>query len=123
MLWTTAPIRLPRPQDQEAKFPVALADPYQRGPCCRSTYSRFIEGSKAPRFSLDPEATADLRLTDAPAFAEYVYVAKGALKNKPGECSRRFDWGPNCDGCEGGRSRNQRSQECNHNRNNRDERL
>jgi large subunit ribosomal protein L20 len=48
------------------------------------TYSRFMEGLKAAKCSLDRKVLADIAAQDAAAFAELVNVAKNALKNKPG---------------------------------------
>jgi large subunit ribosomal protein L20 len=47
------------------------------------TYSRFMEGLKAAKCSLDRKVLADIAAQDAAAFAELVNVAKAALKNKP----------------------------------------
>src|SRR5436309_3998895 len=47
------------------------------------TYSRFMEGLKAAKCTLDRKILADIAAQDAPAFAELVNVAKNALKNKP----------------------------------------
>jgi large subunit ribosomal protein L20 len=47
------------------------------------TYSRFMEGLKAAKVSLDRKVIADIAATDAAAFADIVNVAKAALKNKP----------------------------------------
>jgi large subunit ribosomal protein L20 len=48
------------------------------------TYSRFIEGLKAAKCSLDRKVLADIAAQDAVAFTELVNVAKTALKAKPG---------------------------------------
>jgi large subunit ribosomal protein L20 len=48
------------------------------------TYSRFMEGLKAAKCSLDRKVIADLAATDAAAFTELVNMARTALKNKPG---------------------------------------
>jgi large subunit ribosomal protein L20 len=48
------------------------------------TYSRFMEGLKAAKCSLDRKVLADIAAQDAAAFTELVNVAKNALKNKPG---------------------------------------
>jgi large subunit ribosomal protein L20 len=48
------------------------------------TYSRFMEGLKAAKCSLDRKVLADIAAQDAAGFAELVNLAKGALKNKPG---------------------------------------
>jgi large subunit ribosomal protein L20 len=47
------------------------------------TYSRFMEGLKAAKCSLDRKVLADIAAQDAAAFTAIVEVAKGALKNKP----------------------------------------
>src|SRR5271155_2332248 len=47
------------------------------------TYSRFMEGLKAAKCSLDRKVLADLAAQDSAAFGELVNVAKKALKNKP----------------------------------------
>jgi large subunit ribosomal protein L20 len=46
------------------------------------TYSRFIEGLKAAKVSLDRKILADLAATDAAAFAQVVQVAQAGLKAK-----------------------------------------
>jgi large subunit ribosomal protein L20 len=46
------------------------------------TYSRFIEGLKAAKVTLDRKVLADLAATDAAAFGELVKVAQGALDAK-----------------------------------------
>jgi len=48
------------------------------------TYSRLMEGLKAAKVALDRKIIADLAATDAPAFAELVALAQGALKTKAG---------------------------------------
>jgi len=48
------------------------------------TYSRFMEGLKAAKVSLDRKVLADIAAQDSAAFTELVNVAKNALKNKPG---------------------------------------
>jgi large subunit ribosomal protein L20 len=48
------------------------------------TYSRFMEGLKAAKCSLDRKVLADIAAQDAAGFAQLVDLAKGALKNKPG---------------------------------------
>ncbi len=48
------------------------------------TYSRFMEGLKAAKCSLDRKVLADIAAQDAAGFAELVNLAKTALKNKPG---------------------------------------
>src|SRR6187551_3882963 len=47
------------------------------------TYSRFIEGLKAAKCSLDRKVIADLAAQDAAAFGELVKLAQNALKSKP----------------------------------------
>jgi len=47
------------------------------------TYSRFMEGLKAAKCSLDRKVLADIAAQDSAAFTELVNVAKNALKNKP----------------------------------------
>ena len=47
------------------------------------TYSRFMEGLKAAKCSLDRKILADIAAQDAAAFAQIVEVAKKALKAKP----------------------------------------
>ena len=47
------------------------------------TYSRFMEGLKAAKCTLDRKILADIAAQDAAAFAELVNVAKNALKAKP----------------------------------------
>lgn len=46
------------------------------------TYSRFMEGLKAAKVTLDRKVIADLAATDNAAFSELVKVAQGALKTK-----------------------------------------
>jgi len=46
------------------------------------TYSRFIEGLKAAKCSLDRKVIADLAAQDAAAFGELVKLAQNALKTK-----------------------------------------
>lgn len=48
------------------------------------TYSRFMEGLKAAKVTLDRKILADIAATDQAAFSELVKVAQGALKSKPG---------------------------------------
>ena len=48
------------------------------------TYSRFMEGLKAAKCSLDRKVLADIAAQDAAGFAELMSVAKNALKAKPG---------------------------------------
>jgi large subunit ribosomal protein L20 len=47
-----------------------------------TTYSRFMEGLKAAKVSLDRKILADLAATDNSAFNELVKVAQNALKTK-----------------------------------------
>ena len=47
-----------------------------------TTYSRFMEGLKAAKVSLDRKILADLAATDNGAFSELVKVAQNALKTK-----------------------------------------
>jgi large subunit ribosomal protein L20 len=47
------------------------------------TYSRFMEGLKAARCTLDRKILADIAAQDAAAFSELVNVARNALKKKP----------------------------------------
>ena len=47
-----------------------------------TTYSRFMEGLKAAKVSLDRKIIADIAATDNAAFAELVQVAQNALKTK-----------------------------------------
>jgi large subunit ribosomal protein L20 len=47
------------------------------------TYSRFMEGLKAAKCSLDRKVLADIAAQDAAAFASIVEVAKKALSAKP----------------------------------------
>jgi len=47
-----------------------------------TTYSRFMEGLKAAKVSLDRKIIADIAATDNAAFAELVKVAQNALKTK-----------------------------------------
>lgn len=47
------------------------------------TYSRFMEGLKAAKVSLDRKVLADIAAQDAAAFASIVETAKKALKGKP----------------------------------------
>ena len=46
------------------------------------TYSRFMEGLKAAKVTLDRKVLADLAATDNGAFSELVKVAQNALKTK-----------------------------------------
>ena len=47
-----------------------------------TTYSRFMEGLKAAKVTLDRKTLADLAATDAAAFGELIKVAQDALKAK-----------------------------------------
>src|SRR6266566_2467060 len=47
-----------------------------------TTYSRFMEGLKAAKITLDRKVLADLAATDAAAFGELIKIAQGALKTK-----------------------------------------
>lgn len=47
-----------------------------------TTYSRFMEGLKAAKVSLDRKILADIAATDNGAFTELVKVAQTALKAK-----------------------------------------
>lgn len=47
------------------------------------TYSRFMEGLKAAKCTLDRKVIADIAATDPTAFTDLIKVAQGALKNKP----------------------------------------
>ena len=46
------------------------------------TYSRFMEGLKAAKVTLDRKVIADLAATDTAAFSELVKLAQNALKTK-----------------------------------------
>ena len=48
------------------------------------TYSRFIEGLKAAKCTLDRKVIADIAAQDAAAFGELVKLAQKALESKPG---------------------------------------
>jgi large subunit ribosomal protein L20 len=48
------------------------------------TYSRFMEGLKAAKCTLDRKVLADIAAQDAAAFSQLVTLAKDALKAKPG---------------------------------------
>src|SRR5258706_9702954 len=47
-----------------------------------TTYSRFMEGLKAAKITLDRKVLADLAATDAAAFGELIKIAQNALKAK-----------------------------------------
>src|SRR3954467_2617688 len=49
------------------------------------TYSRFMEGLKAAKVTLDRKVLADLAATDNGAFSELVKIAQNALKAKAGK--------------------------------------
>ena len=46
------------------------------------TYSRFMEGLKAAKCSLDRKVIADIAAQDAAAFQELIKLSQGALKTK-----------------------------------------
>lgn len=46
------------------------------------TYSRFMEGLKAAKVTLDRKILADIAATDQAAFSELVKVAQGGMKTK-----------------------------------------
>jgi len=48
------------------------------------TYSRFMEGLKAAKCSLDRKVLADIAAQDTAAFNQLIELAKNALKAKPG---------------------------------------
>jgi len=48
------------------------------------TYSRFMEGLKAAKCTLDRKVLADIAAQDSTAFNRLIEVAKNALKAKPG---------------------------------------
>ena len=48
------------------------------------TYSRFMEGLKAAKCTLDRKILADIAAQDAAAFSQLVTLAKNALSAKPG---------------------------------------
>ena len=48
------------------------------------TYSRFMEGLKAAKCSLDRKILADIAAQDAAGFSQLITVAKNALQAKPG---------------------------------------
>ncbi len=48
------------------------------------TYSRFMEGLKAAKCTLDRKVLADIAAQDAAGFSQLITVAKGALQAKPG---------------------------------------
>src|SRR5215475_9044697 len=48
------------------------------------TYSRFMEGLKAAKCTLDRKILADIAAQDSAAFSQLVTLAKNALQAKPG---------------------------------------
>lgn len=52
------------------------------------TYSRFIEGLKAAKVTLNRKMLADLAATDAAAFGELARVAREALQTKAAAVSK-----------------------------------
>ena len=48
------------------------------------TYSRFMEGLKAAKCTLDRKVLADIAAKDAAGFSQLITVAKNALQAKPG---------------------------------------
>jgi large subunit ribosomal protein L20 len=48
------------------------------------TYSRFMEGLKAAKCTLDRKVLADIAAQDAAAFSQLITIAKNALQAKPG---------------------------------------
>jgi len=48
------------------------------------TYSRFMEGLKAAKCTLDRKILADIAAKDAAAFSQLITLAKNALQAKPG---------------------------------------
>ena len=48
------------------------------------TYSRFMEGLKAAKCTLDRKVLADIAAQDAAGFLQLITVAKNALQAKPG---------------------------------------
>ena len=48
------------------------------------TYSRFMEGLKAAKCSLDRKVLADIAARDEAGFSQLITVAKNALQAKPG---------------------------------------
>jgi len=48
------------------------------------TYSRFMEGLKAAKCTLDRKVLADIAAQDAAAFSQLITLAKNALQAKPG---------------------------------------
>src|SRR5258708_5401093 len=47
-----------------------------------TTYSRFMEGLKAAKVTLDRKVLADIAATDAAAFGELIKMSQDALKTK-----------------------------------------
>ena len=52
------------------------------------TYSRFMEGLKEAKCSLDRKVLADIAATDAVAFTELVTLAQNALKTKASKTAK-----------------------------------
>ena len=52
------------------------------------TYSRFMEGLKEAKCTLDRKVLADLAATDAVAFTELVTLAQNALKTKASKTAK-----------------------------------
>jgi large subunit ribosomal protein L20 len=48
------------------------------------TYSRFMEGLKAAKCTLDRKVLADIAAQDAAGFSQLITIAKNALQAKPG---------------------------------------
>ena len=48
------------------------------------TYSRFMEGLKAAKCTLDRKVLADIAAQDTAAFSQLITIAKNALQAKPG---------------------------------------
>ena len=48
------------------------------------TYSRFMEGLKAAKCTLDRKVLADIAAQDSAGFSQLITVAKNALQAKPG---------------------------------------
>jgi len=48
------------------------------------TYSRFMEGLKAAKCTLDRKVLADIAAQDAAGFSQLITLAKNALQAKPG---------------------------------------
>lgn len=52
------------------------------------TYSRFMEGLKEAKCTLDRKVLADIAATDAAAFTELVTLAQNALKTKTAKTAK-----------------------------------